>query len=225
MAAQQPLWGAASNFPISPLWQQHCWVTWDRVLRTSLQETQTKGFHPRKSNGVQFNNKSLSTVEGSLQNIVGKYQGRNESSNSPPTWVWCPLWKDGSHCGLSGPQDVPCDCKTARTVPPATTPTTQWGCSNCSPSRFLKKQASIFTPALQSHLLLFCSTLLSLGCWFGNTKSNSRVRAWVPVSDWLHYQVTTWDIQQVPLKSLSVCLKKSVLRLTAALDNSSKYTL
>lgn len=140
--------GAASNFPIFPLWQQVCQVTRDRVLRTSLQETQTKEFHPRKSNGEPFNDKSPSTVEESLQNIVGKYHSKNESSNSPPTWVWCPLWKDGSHCGLSGPQDVPCDCKTARTVPPATTPTTQWGCSSCLQSRFLQKHGAIFTPAL-----------------------------------------------------------------------------
>ena len=162
--------------------------------------------------GVPFNDKSPFTVEGSLQNTLGKYQGRNESSNSPPTWVWSPLWKDGSHYGLSGPQDVPCDCKTARTAPPAMTRTTQWGCSNCSQPRVLRKQASLSTPAGQSHLLLFCSTLLSQGCWLGYPEGSSRIRAWLPVSDWLHYQMTTWNIQQVPPKSPGVCLKKSVLR-------------
>jgi len=86
---------------------------------------------------------------------LGKYQGRHESSDSPPTWVWCPLWKDGSHYGLSGPQDVPCDCKTARTAPPAMTSTTQWGCSNCSEPQLLQKQASLSTTASQTHLPLF----------------------------------------------------------------------
>jgi len=89
---------------------------------------------------VSLNDKSHFTVEGLLQNTLGKYQGRNESSNSPPTWVWYPLWKDGSHYGLSGPQDVPCDCKTSRTAPPAMTRITQWGCSNCSQPTFLRNR-------------------------------------------------------------------------------------
>lgn len=86
------------------------------------------------------------------RSTLEKYRDRNESSNSPPTWVWSPLWKGGSHCGLSGPQDVPCDCKTARTAPPATTQTTQWGCPNRSEPGLLQKQASISIPASQSHL-------------------------------------------------------------------------
>lgn len=179
-----------------------------------------EGFHPRKSKGVPFNDKSASTVECSLQNTMRKYQGRNECSNSPPTWVWCPLWKDGSHCGLSGPQDVPCDCKTARTVPPATTPTTQWSCSNCSQSRFLEKQAAIFTSALQRHLPLFCSTLLSPGCWLGDTKGNSSVRGacfWLAQLPGDHLKHSTGASKVTQCLSEEICAK-----LTAALENSSK---
>lgn len=109
---------------------------------------------------VPFNDKSSFAVEGSLWNTLGKYQGINESSNSPPTWVWSLLWKDESHYGLSGPQDVPCDCKTARTAPPAITWTTQWGHSNCSQPSFLQKQASL-SPLRQLARATFPSVLLS----------------------------------------------------------------
>lgn len=211
------LWGSAASNSLhlpSPLPAGHSTARlhgtefWGQVYRKPRRKDCTQ------KPGVPFNDKSPFTVEGSLQiqNTLGKYQGRNESSNSPPTWVWSPLWKDGSHYGLSGPQDVPCDCKTARTAPPAITQTTQWGCSNCSQPRFLQKQASLSTPTSQSHLLLFCSTFLAQGSWLGYPEGSGRIRAWVLVSDWLYYQKTTWNIQQVPPKSLRVCLKKAVLR-------------
>lgn len=53
----------------------------DRVLRT-LQETQTKGLPaPKRSLECPL------VTRVHCRTTLEKYRGRNESSNSPPTWV------------------------------------------------------------------------------------------------------------------------------------------
>lgn len=52
--------------------------------------------------------------------------GRGGVCFLPPTWVWSPPWRGGSHCVRSGHLDGPDDCRTSRTAPPERTHSAWW---------------------------------------------------------------------------------------------------